>query len=76
MRTAVNEVAAGVQDWSLAEGEAADNELVAKVEAAGAAVNEADKAAFIAASAPVYEAFAAQVPGGAELVSRAQALAD
>lgn len=76
MRAAVNEVAAGVQDWSLAEGEAADNELAAKVQAAGAAVNEADKAALIAASAPVYAAFAAQVRGGAELVSRAQALAD
>lgn len=58
------------------KGEAADNELVAKVQAAGVAVNQADKAAFIAASAPVYEAFSAQVPGGADLVSRAQALAD
>lgn len=72
---AVIEVAASVQDWSLAEGENADNSLVDKVKAAGVEVNVADKAAFIAASAPVYEAFAAQVEGGAELVSRAQALA-
>jgi TRAP-type transport system periplasmic protein len=76
VRAAVDAVAADVQDWSLEKGETADNELVAKVQAAGVAVNEADKAAFIAASAPVYEAFAAQVPGGADLVSRAQALAD
>lgn len=76
VRAAVDAVAAEVQDWSLAKGEAADNELIAKVEAAGVTVNQADKAAFIAASAPVYEAFAAQVPGGADLVSRAQALAD
>ena len=76
VRTVVSEVAAEIQDWSLAEGEAADNELIDRVLAAGAEVNEADKAAFIAASAPVYAAFAAQVPGGAELVSRAQALAD
>lgn len=72
---AAAEVAASVQDWSLTEGENADNSLVDKVKAAGVEVNVADKAAFIAASAPVYEAFAAQVEGGAELVSRAQALA-
>ncbi|WP_428929221.1 TRAP transporter substrate-binding protein [Marinibacterium sp. SX1] len=75
VKEAVTTVAAGVQDWSLAQGEAADTELVAKVEAAGMEVNEADKAAFIAASAPVYAAFAAQVDGGDALVSRAQALA-
>jgi tripartite ATP-independent transporter DctP family solute receptor len=69
------EVAASVQEWSLAEGERADNELADKVKAAGVEVNVADKAAFIAASAPVYEAFAAQVEGGAALVGRAQALA-
>ncbi|WP_434802966.1 TRAP transporter substrate-binding protein [Paracoccus albus] len=76
VRTAAAEVAASVQDWSLAEGETADAELVEKVKAAGMEVNEADKAAFIAASAPVYEAFAAQVEGGGELVSQAQALAE
>lgn len=75
MKTAVSEIAAEVQDWSLAEGEAADNELVEKVKAAGVEVNEADKDAFIAASAPIYEAFAAQVEGGAALVSKAQSLA-
>ena len=75
VKAAAVEVAAGVQDWSLAEGEKADNELVDKVKAAGVAVNTADKAAFIAASAPVYAAFAEQVPGGAELVAKAQALA-
>ena len=69
------DVAASVQSWALDEGEKADNELADKVAAAGVEINVADKAAFIAASAPVYEAFAAQVEGGAELVSRAQALA-
>ena len=72
---AAAEVAGSVQDWALAEGETADNELVDKVKAAGVEVNVADKTAFIEASAPIYEAFAAQVDGGAELVSRAQALA-
>jgi len=76
VRETVATVAAAVQDWSLAEGEAADNELVDKVRAAGVEVNTADKAAFIAASAPIYDAFAAQVDGGAELVRDAQALAN
>lgn len=75
VQAAAAEVAASVQEWSLAEGEKADSELVAKVEAAGMEVNVADKAAFIAASAPIYEAFAAKVNGGGDLVSQAQALA-
>lgn len=75
VQAAVTKVAATVQDWSLAEGETADNELVEKVKAAGMEVNTADKAAFIEASAPIYAAFAEQVSGGDALVSRAQALA-
>ncbi len=35
-------------------------------------MNEADKQAFIDASAPIYEEFAAQVEGGDELVKRVQ----
>ncbi|MBO9459446.1 TRAP transporter substrate-binding protein [Labrenzia sp. R5_0] len=76
VKTAVSEVAASVQDWSLNEGETADKELVDKVRAAGVEVNEADKSAFIAASAPIYEAFAAKVEGGDKLVGLAQSLAD
>ncbi len=75
VQSAVKAVAASVQDWALAEGETADNELVDKVKAAGMEVNEADKDAFIEASAPIYKAFADQVEGGDELVRRAQALA-
>jgi|TARA_B000000460_G_C21536774_1_gene403494 tripartite ATP-independent transporter DctP family solute receptor len=75
VKTAVSEIADEVQDWSLAEGEKADGTLVEKVKAAGVEVNDADKAAFVAASQPIYDAFAQQVPGGADLVSKAQALA-
>lgn len=75
VKAAVTSVGASVQDWSLAEGETADNQLVEKVKAAGMEVNEADKAAFIEASAPIYASFASQVEGGDALVSRAQALA-
>lgn len=76
VKTAATSVAASVQDWSLAQGETADNELVDKVKAAGVEVNQADKAAFIDASAPVYAAFASKIDGGDALVSRAQALAN
>ena len=76
VRAAVSTVAASVQDWSLSEGETADSQLVDKIRDAGVEVNQADKAAFIAASAPIYDSFAAQVEGGDALVSRAQALAN
>lgn len=76
VQAAATTVAASVQDWSLAQGEAADSELVDKVKAAGMEVNTADKAAFIEASAPIYASFADSVKGGDELVSRAQALAE
>ena len=75
VKSAVNEVAAEVQDWALAEGKKADQTLVDKVKEAGMEVNEADKDAFIAASGPIYDAFAEQVEGGAELVKKAQDLA-
>ncbi len=74
VKAAVTETAAEVQDWSLAEGDKADKDLIAKIEAAGVKVNTADKAAFVAASAPIYAAFDAEVPGASELVKQAQAL--
>ena len=75
VRSAVSAVAASVQDWSFAEGEAADNELLDKIKSAGVQINEADKKAFIDASAPIYATFASQVEGGDALVQRAQSLA-
>ena len=53
-----------------------DNELLDQmVKAAGIKVNEADKPAFIAASAAIYDEFGKTVPGGAELIKQIQALA-
>ncbi len=51
-----------------------DDELLDRIAAAGVAVNEADKDAFIAASAAVYEEFGKEVPVGGELVTKAIAL--
>jgi len=55
---------------------ALETELLDVIKAAGVAVNDADKDAFIKASAPVYEEFASSFGGGAELVKAIRALAD
>ncbi len=52
-----------------------EEELLEVIREAGVAINEADSAAFIAASAPIYEEFASTVDGGAELIERIQNLA-
>jgi tripartite ATP-independent transporter DctP family solute receptor len=75
VRAVATEIAAEVQGWSFAAGDTADNELMERVLAAGVAVNEADKGAFIEASAPIYALFAERVKGGDELVAAALALA-
>ncbi len=51
-----------------------ETELLGNLQAGGIEVNEADKQAFIEASKPVYDEFASSVDGGAELISRVQAL--
>ncbi len=51
-------------------------DLLKVIKDAGVEVNEADKDAFVAASAPIYEEFAASVEGGQDLIDRIQALAD
>ncbi|MEM8876557.1 MAG: TRAP transporter substrate-binding protein [Pseudomonadota bacterium] len=52
-----------------------ETELLDVIKAAGVEVNEADKDAFIAASATIYEEFGNSVEGGSELIERVQALA-
>jgi len=53
-----------------------EQKLLGELEAGGMAVNEANKQAFIDASTPVYDEFAASVDGGAELIEQVRALAD
>jgi tripartite ATP-independent transporter DctP family solute receptor len=53
-----------------------ETELLNNLKAGGIEVNEADKAAFIAASKPIYDEFAATVEGGQELIDIVQSLAD
>jgi TRAP-type C4-dicarboxylate transport system substrate-binding protein len=50
-------------------------DLLAELKAGGMAVNTADKAAFIAASKPIYEEFGTTVPTGKALIDKALGLA-
>jgi tripartite ATP-independent transporter DctP family solute receptor len=52
----------------------ADTDLLAKLKQAGMQVNEVDKEAFIAASKPIYEAFANEVAGAQPVIARAVSL--
>ena len=52
-----------------------ETELLGNLEGAGIKINEADKAAFIEASKPIYEEFSSSVEGGADLISQVQGLA-
>jgi len=51
-----------------------DHDLLGKIKAAGVAVNEADQAAFAAASKGIYDEFSSTVPDGKALIEKAQAL--
>ena len=51
-----------------------DEDLLAKIKAAGVQVNSPDKNAFVAASKPVYDEFSKEVKGAKEVIDRAIAL--
>jgi tripartite ATP-independent transporter DctP family solute receptor len=74
VRKIVEDELAASESVILALAEKLDNELLAKMKTTGIAVNEADKAAFVAASKAVYEEFAKQVPGGQGLIDKALSL--
>lgn len=51
-----------------------ENELLGKLKATGIQINEANKDAFIKASAPIYKEFSTKVEGGQALIDKALAL--
>ncbi len=75
VRAALESCAAKTQDFVYETAAKLETELLGVIKAAGVAVNEADKDAFIKASKPIYDEFARTVPGGAELVAQVQSLA-
>lgn len=63
----LSRIAVELGDFSRAQGEALDRELLGKL-SPPLQVNEVDKAAFIQASTPIYQQFSKEVAGGGELV--------
>ena len=76
VQNAVLEAGEEVQGWTYDTAAALDADLKQKLIDAGMQFNEADREAFVAASAPVYDQFAAEVEDGAALIEQALALAD
>ncbi|MCC7484018.1 MAG: TRAP transporter substrate-binding protein [Burkholderiales bacterium] len=75
VRTVLESAAKEMQSTVYSIAEKDESELLAKIKAAGVKVNEADKAAFVAASKAVYEEFGREVKGSRELIDKALALA-
>ena len=71
VRKILEDSAKETQAFVYEKGAKDDEELLTKMKAAGIQVNEADKDAFIAASKPVYDEFAKEVPGAKEIIDRA-----
>jgi tripartite ATP-independent transporter DctP family solute receptor len=51
-----------------------ENDLLAKIKAAGVQVNEVDSKAFVAASKAIYDEFGKEVKGASDLITKAQSL--
>ena len=75
VRKTLDATAKEVQAWVYEKAAKDDEILLQKMKASGTIrVNEANKDAFIAASKPVYDEFAREVPGAKEIIERAIAL--
>jgi tripartite ATP-independent transporter DctP family solute receptor len=74
-RKTLDATAKEVQAWVYEKAAKDDEVLLEKMKASGSIqVNQANKDAFIAASKPVYDEFAKEVPGAKEIIDRAIAL--
>ncbi len=71
----LKDTAVEMEPVALGIGNELDTSLLAKLKEKGMKVNEADTAAFVKASKPIYDEFAKEVKGGKELVDQALALA-
>ena len=69
-------VARDTQAFVFEAARAIDERLLTELAASGMQINEVDRDAFVRESAPVYDDFGAQVPGGRAWIERALALAD
>lgn len=76
IQKALMDTAREMEIWARDQGAKADNELRSKLVAAGMSENIADRAAFVAASKPIYQQFADEVTGGQELIDAALKLGE
>jgi tripartite ATP-independent transporter DctP family solute receptor len=76
IRDELEKIAKGTQSFVYEQAAQLETDLLAELKAGGMAVNEADKAAFVAASAPIYAEFGSDVEGGKALVDQALSLAN
>ena len=74
VRKILEDTAKETQAFVYSTAEKDDDDLLAKLKSAGMQVNTPNKDAFIAASRPVYDEFAKEVPGSKEVIDRAIAL--
>jgi tripartite ATP-independent transporter DctP family solute receptor len=68
VRAALTDCADETQTFTYETAAQMETDLLDVIKAAGVEVNEADKDAFITASKPIYDAFAAEVEGGQALI--------
>jgi tripartite ATP-independent transporter DctP family solute receptor len=76
VRQALEDTAQETQAFVYKKAAELEVDLLSKLKAGGMAVNEADKAAFIAASKGIYDEFSSGVSGGGEMVDKAMSLAE
>jgi TRAP-type transport system periplasmic protein len=74
VRRVLEQTAKDTQAWIYEKAAKDDEELLVVMKKAGIKVNDANKNAFIAASKPVYDEFAKEVPGAKAVIDRAIAL--
>ena len=76
VRQILEETARETQAFVYEKAAQLEVDLLAQLKAGGMVVNNADKAAFVAASGPIYKEFGASVPGGKALIDHALSLAN
>ncbi len=75
VRQIVEETAKETQSFVYAKAAELEIELLQNLIDGGITVNQADKAAFVAASKGIYDEFSSSVPGGGDMVAKAMELA-
>ena len=75
MQEVLERTAQDLQPYVYAQAAKLEKRLLADLEASGIAVNRADRDRFVAAGAPLFAQFGAEVPGGSEMIEAALASA-